>query len=347
MKGLRFSERRKKSSRLRAVCGSFMEAVRPQQETRRTTGLPVDQMNFDEIVAALPERAVTAIEGLPFRHLGSGKVREIFDIGEHLLIVATDRLSAFDVILPDGIPGKGIVLTQMSLAWFSATQAIIDNHLLPDQERFLAEELKLPLDLRLRSMAVRKLRPLPVECVIRGYLAGSGWSAYREAGEICGHRLPAGLREADRLPEPIFTPTTKATEGHDEPISEGECAEVLGADLFRQVREASLALYRFGHERSRGAGMILADTKFEFGQDPSGKLFVIDEVLTPDSSRYWPAENYQPGRSQPSFDKQYVRDFLLRSGWDRLPPAPSLPEEVLRGTRDRYLQAFRNVAARQ
>jgi phosphoribosylaminoimidazole-succinocarboxamide synthase len=304
-------------------------------------------MNFAQIVSALPREAVHAVEGLPFPHLASGKVREIFDLGENLLIVATDRLSAFDVILPTGVPGKGILLTQMSLFWFKETEQLVPNHLLPDQGRVLAEELKLSRDLQLRSMAVRKLRPLPVECVVRGYLAGSGWSSYARSGEICGHRLPPGLQEAERLPQPIFTPSTKAAEGHDEPISEGECSRILGGELFNQVRRVSLELYALGHTRSREAGLILADTKFEFGLDDAGRLYLIDEVLTPDSSRYWPAEAYQPGRSQPSFDKQYVRDFLLGCDWDQKPPAPALPAGVLEGTRQRYLEAFRKFATGQ
>ncbi|MEX2380997.1 MAG: phosphoribosylaminoimidazolesuccinocarboxamide synthase [Opitutales bacterium] len=302
-------------------------------------------MHFDQIVSALPREAVRTIDGLPFPHLGSGKVREIFDLGENLLIVATDRLSAFDVILPTGVPGKGTLLTQMSLFWFNETREIVPNHLLPDQEKVLAKDLQLSTDLQLRSMAVRRLRPLPVECVVRGYLAGSGWSSYLQRGEICGHQLPPGFREADRLPEPLFTPTTKAAEGHDEPISEEECARVLGWELFHEVRRVSLELYALGYERSRAAGMLLADTKFEFGLDEENRLYLIDEVLTPDSSRYWPADDYQPGRSQKSFDKQYVRDFLLGCDWDRTPPAPALPAEVVKGTQQRYLQAFKNLAA--
>lgn len=310
--------------------------------SERTT-VANNAMHFDQIVSALPAAAVQKIHGLPHRHLASGKVREIFDLGENLLIVATDRLSAFDVILPTGVPGKGIILTQMSRFWFNETARVIPNHLLPDQEKVLAQDLRLTEDLQLRSMAVRKLRPLPVECVVRGYLAGSGWASYTKTGEICGHRPPSGLTESAQLPTPIFTPTTKATEGHDEPISENQCAEVLGRELFDQVRRVSLELYALGHERTRRAGMILADTKFEFGLDENNELYLIDEVLTPDSSRYWPADQYQAGRSQPSFDKQYVRDFLLGCDWDRTPPAPALSPEVIEGTRQRYLEAFRKL----
>lgn len=301
-------------------------------------------MQFDQFVSALPREAIRTIGELPFPRLGSGKVREIFDLGENLLIVATDRLSAFDVILPTGVPGKGAILTQMSLYWFNETREIIGNHLLVDQEKVLAEDLQLSTDLQLRSMAVRRLRPLPVECVVRGYLAGSGWNSYRSSGEICGHQLPGGFKESERLPEPLFTPTTKATEGHDEPINEEQCARILGRELFDEVRRISLELYALGHERSRAAGMILADTKFEFGLDDQNRLYLIDEVLTPDSSRYWPAEAYRPGGPQPSFDKQYVRDFLLDCAWDKSPPGPILPPEVVEGTRERYLQAFKNLA---
>lgn len=301
-------------------------------------------MNFAEIAAALPERAVTRIEGLPFPRLASGKVREIFDLGDALLLAATDRLSAFDVILPQGIPGKGAILTQMSLWWFAQTQGIIPNHLLPDQAGEFARRGISGRDLRLRSMVVRKLRPLPIECVARGYLSGSGWSSYRESGEVCGIRLPAGLRQAEKLPVPIFTPTTKAPKGqHDEPIDDARGAALLGARLYAQVKAVSLDLYRFGHDRARRAGMILADTKFEFGTDAAGRLFLIDEVLTPDSSRYWPADEYRTGISPPSFDKQFVRDHLLALGWNQRPPAPDIPADIIARTREKYLAALRNL----
>lgn len=270
-------------------------------------------------------------------------MREIFDLGDALLIVATDRISAFDVILEPGIPGKGAILTQLSLFWFLETAEVIANHILPAQEDRLAEIFPGRPELRLRSMVVQKLQPLSVECVVRGYLAGSGWESYRDTGSTCGHALPTGLREADRLPEPIFTPTTKEQEGHDIPITESECARILGRKRFDEVKAASLRLYHQGHDRAAQAGMILADTKFEFGTDGSGNLFLIDEVLTPDSSRYWPADQYAPGKSQPSFDKQYVRDFLIQSGWDKQSPPPVLPEEVIRGTQQRYLEAAVNL----
>ena len=301
-------------------------------------------MTFAEIAAALPARAVTSIDGLPFPRVASGKVREIFDLGDALLLVATDRLSAFDVILPDGIPGKGAILTQMSNWWFTQTGAVMPGHLLPDQAGEFARRGINDPDLRLRSMIVRKLRPLAIECVARGYIIGSGWSAYQKTGSVCGIPLPAGLRQADRLPAPIFTPTTKAPKGqHDEPIDDARGAAIVGAGLYARVKETSLALYRLGHDRARRAGMILADTKFEFGTDAAGNLFLIDEVLTPDSSRYWPAASYAPGGSPPSYDKQFVRDHLLAIQWDQRPPAPRLPAEVIERTRDKYLAALRGL----
>ncbi|MBI2512240.1 MAG: phosphoribosylaminoimidazolesuccinocarboxamide synthase [Opitutae bacterium] len=301
-------------------------------------------MNFAEIAAALPRQAVTSIDDLPFRRIASGKVREIFDLGDALLLVATDRLSAFDVIMPEGIPGKGAILTQMSLWWFQQTQHLLPNHLLPDQEREFARHGIGSRDLRLRSMIVRKLKPLTIECVARGYLIGSGWNAYQKSGEVCGIKLPPGLRQADKLPEPIFTPTTKAPKGqHDEPIDDAQGAAAIGAALYEKVKASSLALYRFGHDRARQAGMILADTKFEFGTDADGNLILIDEVLTPDSSRYWPAESYAPGMSPPSYDKQFVRDHLLAIKWDQCPPAPHIPDDVIRRTQGKYLAALKNL----
>lgn len=300
-------------------------------------------MTFAEIAAALPSQAVTSID-LPFPRIASGKVREIFDLGDALLLVASDRLSAFDVILPDGIPGKGAILTQMSNWWFSQTSHLIPNHLLPHQAELLADKYQLSRDLQLRSMVVRKLKPLTIECVARGYLIGSGWSAYQKSGSVCGVRLPAGLRQADRLPEPIFTPTTKAPKGqHDEPIDDAQGAAAIGPALYERVKSISLALYQFGHDRARQAGMILADTKFEFGTDEQGNLFLIDEVLTPDSSRYWPADSYAPGMSPPSYDKQFVRDHLLAINWDQKPPAPRLPADVVARTQEKYLAALRNL----
>jgi len=288
--------------------------------------------------------ALRSTRDLGLRPDHEGKVRDIFDLGDALLLAASDRLSAFDVVLPDGIPGKGAILTQMSLWWFAQTSGIIPNHLLPDQAGEFARRGLKDRDLQLRSMIVRKLKPLTIECVARGYLIGSGWSSYQKTGSVCGIRLPAGLRQADQLPEPIFTPTTKAPKGqHDEPIDDAQGAAKIGAALYERVKAVSLALYRFGHERARQAGMILADTKFEFGTDAAGQLFLIDEVLTPDSSRYWPADHYQPGMSPPSYDKQFVRDHLLALKWDQKPPGPRLPAEVIRRTQEKYLAALQNL----
>jgi phosphoribosylaminoimidazole-succinocarboxamide synthase len=310
-------------------------------------------MNFAEISASLPQNALTtdedvrsqlsALSSQP-KHLASGKVREIYDLGDALLLVATDRLSAFDVILPDGIPGKGSILTQMSNWWFSQTGGVIQNHLLPDQAGEFARRGITSRDLQLRSMIVRKLKPLTIECVARGYLIGSGWSSYQKTGEVCGIKLPAGLKQADRLPAPIFTPTTKAPKGqHDEPINDAQGAAAIGAALYEQVKAKSLELYSFGHERAKRAGMILADTKFEFGTDASGELSLIDEVLTPDSSRYWPAAEYRPDCSPPSYDKQFVRDHLLAIKWNQQPPGPRLPADVISRTQEKYLAALRNL----
>jgi phosphoribosylaminoimidazole-succinocarboxamide synthase len=301
-------------------------------------------MTFSDIASLIPPTAVTQIEGLPFPKLASGKVREIFDLGDALLIAATDRLSAFDVILPDGIPGKGIVLTQISLWWFDQARSLIPNHLLPDQAGQLAGKYGLSRDLQLRSMVVKKLKPLPIECVVRGYLVGSGWSSYQKTGEVCGIRLPAGLRQADRLQDALFTPTTKAPKGqHDAPIDDAEGAALVGAALYEQVKSVSLELYRFGHDRAARSGMILADTKFEFGTDAAGRLYLIDEILTPDSSRYWPKESYAVNQSPPSYDKQFVRDYLLALKWDQKPPAPRLPADVIARTQEKYLAALKHL----
>jgi phosphoribosylaminoimidazole-succinocarboxamide synthase len=303
-------------------------------------------MSTPDLARLLPAAARLTIDDLPYPRVASGKVREIFDLGDALLLVATDRLSAFDVVLPDGIPGKGIILTQISLDWFGRTQAIIANHLLPDQAGEFVRRGLRDRDLQLRSMIVKKLRPLAIECVARGYLIGSGWSAYQQTGEVCGQQLPAGLRQADRLPTPLFTPTTKAPKGqHDEAINDAQGAAFIGAELYDKVKALSLALYQFGHDRARRAGMILADTKFEFGTDTAGNLVLIDEVLTPDSSRYWPAADYRPDCSPPSYDKQFVRDHLIALGWDQQPPGPRLPDEVIRRTQEKYLAAWRNLTA--
>jgi phosphoribosylaminoimidazole-succinocarboxamide synthase len=301
-------------------------------------------MTFSEIAASLPQNAVTAINNVPFPRVASGKVREIFDLGDALLLSATDRLSAFDVVLPDGIPGKGAILTQISNWWFAQTSGIVQNHLLPDQAGEFARRGIADRDLQLRSMVVRKLKTVPIECVVRGYLVGSGWSSYQKTGDVCGITLPPGLRQADRLPEPIFTPTTKAPKGrHDEPINDAQGTAMVGPALYQRLKDISLVLYQFGHDRAKAAGMILADTKFEFGTDAAGNLWLIDELLTPDSSRYWPAASYAPNQSPPSYDKQFVRDHLLAIKWDQKPPAPRLPADVIARTREKYLTALKNL----
>jgi phosphoribosylaminoimidazole-succinocarboxamide synthase len=300
-------------------------------------------MNFSEIVARLPKEAVTKIPDLPFPRMGSGKVREILDLGDRLLLVASDRISAFDVVLPDGVPGKGIILTQMSHFWFGLTKNLVADHLVPEQARVLRDELKLSPDMQARSMVVKKLEPLTIECVARGYLAGSGWSAYKKTGEVCGHKLPPGLQEAQELPRPIFTPTTKAKTGHDEPLTEAQARAHVGDALFEQVRDLTLKIYSLGLAHAKKAGVILADTKFEFGRDQSGNIYLIDEVLTPDSSRFWEAATWKLGGSPASYDKQFVRDYLLTLKWDQRPPGPKLPAEVINGTQQRYLEALRRL----
>jgi phosphoribosylaminoimidazole-succinocarboxamide synthase len=277
----------------------------------------------------------------------SGKVRDIVDLGDRLLLIATDRISAFDYVLGSGIPDKGKVLTQLSAFWFERTRHIVENHVLTlDVGQYPADLRRHGDVLAGRSMLVRKTHPIPIECVARGYLSGSGWKEYVERGTVCGIQLPAGLRESDRLPEPIFTPATKATSGHNINISEDAASELVGGDLVRQLRAHTLALYAFGVAHAEARGIILADTKFEFGQLPSGDLILIDEVMTPDSSRYWPRDRYAPGGPQPSFDKQYVRDYLEQIQWNKQPPVPSLPEDVVVRTRDKYLEAFRRLTDR-
>jgi phosphoribosylaminoimidazole-succinocarboxamide synthase len=264
-------------------------------------------------------------------HVASGKVREIYALDDGtLVLVASDRISTFDVVLPTPIPDKGRVLTGLSAFWFARTREFVPNHL-------------LRLDHDGRTMVCRRLEMLPIECVVRGYLAGSGWKDYRETGAICGHALPVGLEESARLPEPIFTPATKAAAGHDENIDEGQAAALCGDDRFATAKEASLALYRFAAEHAEARGIILADTKFEFGVAPDGTVILGDEALTPDSSRFWPASDYEPGRPQASFDKQFVRDWCEQTGWDKEPPGPDLPDDVVAGTRARYLEAFKRL----
>jgi phosphoribosylaminoimidazole-succinocarboxamide synthase len=285
----------------------------------------------------------SAVPGLVRIH--QGKVRDVYAIDEaRLLIVATDRLSAFDVVLPDPIPGKGEVLTRISNFWFERTRGIIDNHLLADP---LASVLPSQADiagLERRSVVTRRLRPLPIEAVVRGYIIGSGWKDYCASGEISGIGLPSGLQLADRLPEPIFTPATKAAKGeHDENISLATAAGLIGNDLATRVRDTALALYRAAADHARTRGIIVADTKFEFGLDDDGRLYLIDEALTPDSSRFWPARSYRPGISPPSFDKQFVRDYLETLDWDKKAPGPRLPEEIIRRTSEKYQEALRLI----
>jgi len=278
--------------------------------------------------------------------LARGKVRDIYDLGSQLLIVATDRISAFDVVMPNGIPDKGRVLTQMSLFWFEFTQEIVENHLATaDPTEYPASIGKYLEVLVGRSMLVRRAEVVPVECVVRGYLAGSGWKEYRESGTVCGIALPEGLRESDKLPEPIFTPATKAESGHDINIGPEQAMEIVGEGRYRELERLSLALYGKAADYARERGIIIADTKFEFGR-AGDKLILIDEVLTPDSSRFWPVDKYEPGRAQRSFDKQPVRDYLESTGWDKKPPAPPLPPEVVASTSERYREALRLLTGR-
>jgi phosphoribosylaminoimidazole-succinocarboxamide synthase len=281
------------------------------------------------------------------RLLGRGKVRDVYDLGDALLIVATDRLSAFDYVLPNPIPDKGKVLNQISLFWFEKTAPVIANHVITaDPATFPAPLRPYAGTLAGRSTLVRKLDMVPVECVARGYLAGSGWNEYRERGTVCGIPLPPGLRESDRLKEPIFTPATKAVSGHDENISFSEVERLVGQDLARDLRDKTLGIYRSAAAYALERGIIIADTKFEFGLD-GGRLVVADEMLTPDSSRFWPAASYAPGRGQPSLDKQFVRDHLESIGWNKQPPVPGLPPHVVSGLRERYLEIFRILTGRE
>ncbi len=268
-----------------------------------------------------------------------GKVRDIYDLGDRLLIVATDRLSAFDVVMATPIPDKGRVLTQLSLFWFNLLKDVIPNHVL-SATQFPSPFDRYAEDLAGRSMVVRKTQPVPIECVARGYLSGSAWKEYRATGKVCGIALPPGLKESDKLPQPIFTPATKATSGHDENVSFERAAEMLGKPLAEKVRDVTLEIYRRAAAYSEPRGILLADTKFEFGQR-DGELIWIDEALTPDSSRFWPATEYRPGGSQPSFDKQFVRDYLERIRWSKTPPGPDLPADVVAGTRAKYREAYR------
>ena len=277
------------------------------------------------------------------RKVKSGKVREVFDLGDRLLFVATDRISAFDCVMPNGIPQKGQVLTQISHFWFDFSASWLRNHRIGRaQDPLPAELLPFASQVRGRSMVVQKAKPLAIECVVRGYLAGSGWKEYRTNQTVCGIPLPPGLRESSELPEPIFTPATKAETGHDENISYAKAVDIVGGDVAATVRELSLRLYAEARRHARERGIIIADTKFEFGIDDAG-LLLIDEALTPDSSRFWPADQYEPGRGQPSYDKQFVRDYLETLDWDKSPPAPALPQDVVERTRRKYLEAYEKI----
>ena len=288
----------------------------------------------------------TRLDALPLR--SKGKVRDVYELDGKLLIITTDRISAFDVVLPTGIPDKGKVLNQLSLYWFERTRAIVPNHVIEgDFDRY--PDLLAPFrhELRLRSMLVKKLEPVAFECVVRGYLYGSGWKEYQRTGSVCGIPLPKGLSLADRFEEPLFTPSTKATTGHDMNVSEEAMSEALGADLTERLKEISLSLYRLGSAEAESKGILIADTKFELGLDPqSEELYLIDEVMTPDSSRFWPKDRYRPGQDQPSFDKQFVREYLESLDWDKTPPGPELPPDVVAGTRARYLEAYRLLTGR-
>ncbi|MHB1833523.1 MAG: phosphoribosylaminoimidazolesuccinocarboxamide synthase [Solirubrobacteraceae bacterium] len=278
---------------------------------------------------------MTALADLPL--VASGKVREIYDLGDELLIVASDRISTYDVVHPTPIPDKGAVLTGLSAFWFARTSSILPNHVVSVTDG-------VPEEARGRAMVVRKLRMLPVECVVRGYITGSGWKDYQSSGSVSGIALPDGLRESDRLPQPLFTPSTKAEVGHDEAIDFERSAELIGdREVADRVRQVSIELYEFAAEHARARGIILADTKFELGLDNFGVLTIGDEMCTPDSSRFWPADSYEPGRGQPSFDKQYVRDWASSTGWDKTPPAPAIPDDVVARTREKYVEAYERI----
>jgi len=278
----------------------------------------------------------TSIEDVPKR---SGKVRDIYDLGDRLVIVATDRISAYDVVMPNGIPDKGRVLTQISLFWFDHLADLTPNHLLSATLKDLPEAFQ-SRELDGRTMVCKKCEVVPIECVVRGYLAGSGWREYQKSQSVCGIMLPSGLKQCQKLPAPIFTPATKAESGHDENISQARAGELVGEDVIAELKERSVKLYSAAAEYAAQRGVIIADTKFEWGWDETGRLILVDEVLTPDSSRFWPAEGYKPGKDQPSFDKQFVRNYLDKVKFNRQPPAPVLPTDIVQSTREKYIEAF-------
>ena len=276
-------------------------------------------------------------------HEASGKVRDLYGFGDRLLLVASDRISAFDVVLPTAIPDKGRVLTGLSRFWFERTRGLVRNHVLSVNVADFPEEAQGAPDLAGRTMLAKRLQMLPIECVVRGYLVGSGWKDYRATGSVCGHALPAGLREADKLPEPLFTPSTKATEGHDANIDRAGGIALVGEERFDEIERISIELYRTAADYALERGIIIADTKFEFGVDEQDRIVIGDEVLTPDSSRFWPVDEYAPGGSPPSYDKQYVRDWLETLDWDKTPPGPEIPANVVEGTRARYVEAYERL----
>jgi len=291
---------------------------------------------------SLEHPALSSIELPGIKKLRSGKVREVFDLGDTLLFVVTDRISAFDVILPDPIPNKGAVLNQLSAFWFRKFDFVEDHFITADFDEYPSELQSFRDQLAGRSMIVKKTNPLTVECVVRGYLAGSGWKEYQKSQSVCGIKLPPGLKQASQLPEPIFTPSTKAEQGHDENIDMAECARILGDDLAKRVKDLSLKIYSAGRDRAADRGIIVADTKFEFGQ-LGNELLLIDECLTPESSRFWPKDQYAVGQSPPSFDKQFVRDYLETLDWDKNPPGPRLPQEIIEKTSAKYVEAFEKI----
>jgi len=283
---------------------------------------------------------------LPFKLKNRGKVRDVYDLDDNLLMIATDRISVFDVVLPTTIPYKGIILTGLSNFWFNKTKNIIDNHIIVDDFNLMPSHLKKFPELEGRSVLVKKAETIPVECVVRGYITGSAWSAYKKEEAICGINLPEGLVESDKLPEPLFTPTTKAMTGHDEAITEEQMRKQFGDELTEKLKNASLEIYNFAEKEARKKGIIIADTKFEFGF-LDGEVILIDELLTPDSSRFWPADSYKPGGSQKSFDKQFVRDFMTNIGWNKNPPAPKVPEDVVKETTKKYIEAYEKITGKR
>jgi phosphoribosylaminoimidazole-succinocarboxamide synthase len=277
-----------------------------------------------------------------------GKVRDIYDLGDKLMMVVSDRISAFDVVMPDGIPCKGIVLNQISRFWFEKYAKEFPNQIISTELKDFPEAFKSKPEMFAgRSMLVRKMKMAPIECVVRGYITGSGWKEYKKSGTVCGIKLPEGLKQCDKLPEPIFTPTTKASEGHDENITFDDAINMVGEKTARKLRDHTIKLYSMAADYARSRGIIIADTKFEWGLDENGELVLVDEVLTPDSSRFWPADQYEPGHDQPSFDKQYLRNYLETLDWNKTPPGPKLPDEVIQGTTSRYVEAYEKLTGKK